>query len=408
MKIREFIWRLKAFGTHIPPAPYKPPPIQAFAQTAELGYNRRAVDTYDLIILGGGISGLGVAREAARRNMKTLLLESRACTGATSNNTLRIIHGGFRYLQHGDLPRVVKSLLDQGALLHEAPHAVAPLPCVMPLARFGLKSRVPVSCAALLYGAIMRLCGSPLTRPSVISAAQVDAEIPLLRGLAPHGALCWHDALMVDPHRVTEMLLREIHTGRVTVLENTPVASVVRANDLFEVTDASGTVRRSRAVINTLGPWVSRVDIPSYLQGEQPLWCKGFNITISRQLDPTFGIGVQSDEGRLFFCVPRVTGTAIGTWYVADANEGEAPRAHDEEIQLFISAFNRALPGANVRADEISGVDVGVIPMIKDSPTGPELLANERIHTAGLYAEVISTKYTTFRTQGRKALRAIR
>jgi len=365
------------------------------------------VETFDLIILGGGISGLGVAREAAHQKRKTLLLEAHACGSATSNNTLRIIHGGFRYLQHGDLPRVIKSLLDQKALLREAPDAVVPLPCVMTLKRFGLKSRIPVTCAAILYGAIMRLCGSPLKRPSVLSAETVNETIPLLRGLAPHGALCWHDAVMVEPQRVTEMLMREATTGPVEIKEHTPVASVTRVDDLFEVRGSCGTTWRSRAVANTLGPWISKVEIPEYLHGEQPLWCKGFNITISRQLDPTYGIGVESEDGRLFFCVPRGQGSAIGTWYVPCANDGEPPSLPEQEIESFIAAFNRALPGANVRAAEIVATDVGVLPMVKDSPHGPLLVSNERIHAAGRYAEVISTKYTTFRAQGRKVLRAL-
>lgn len=366
------------------------------------------MDTFDLIILGGGISGLGVAREAARRGRTTLLLEAHSCCGATSNNTLRIIHGGFRYLQTGDLPRVFKSLLDQKALMRQAPDAVAPLPCVMPLAQWGLKSRIPVSCAAFLYGGIMRLCGAPLERPSVISGQEVNDAVPLLRGCAPHGALLWHDAIMLEPKLITEMLMREAQAGPVTIKENTPAASLVRVKDLFEVTGASGEVWRSRAVVNTLGPWLSRIDIPEYLHGERPLWCKGFNITIGRQLDPKHGIAAQSSDGRLFFCVPRGTGSAIGTWYVPDSNDGAPPHVSDQEIAAFVAAFNAALPGAHVQATEVTGVDVGRLPMLKDSPSGPQLIANERIHTAGLYAEVMSTKYTTFRAQGRKVLRAVR
>jgi glycerol-3-phosphate dehydrogenase len=386
---------------------HEPEQPQGYPQGLRLRYNPSTVETFDLIILGGGISGLGVAREAAHQKRRTLLLEAHACCSATSNNTLRIIHGGFRYLQHGDLPRVIKSLLDQKALLREAPDAVVPLPCVMPLKRFGLKSRIPVTCAAVLYGAIMRLCGSPLKRPSVLSAAAVNETIPLLRGLAPHGALCWNDAVMIDPRRVTEMLMRKAQSGSVEIKEHTPVASVTRVDDLFEVRASCGTMWRSRAVANTLGPWISKVDIPEYLHGEQPLWCKGFNITISRQLDPSYGIGVEGDDGRLFFCVPRGQGSAIGTWYVPCAHDGVTPSLSEQEIESFITAFNRALPGANVRAAEIVATDVGILPMVKDSPRGPLLVSNERIHTAGLYAEVISTKYTTFRAQGRKVLRAL-
>jgi len=89
------------------------------------------------------------------------------------------------------------------------------------------------------------------------------------------------------------------------------------------------------------------------------------------------------------------------------AHDGVTPSLSEQEIESFITAFNRALPGANVRAAEIVATDVGILPMVKDSPRGPLLVSNERIHTAGLYAVVISTKYTTFRAQGRKVLRAL-
>ena len=79
----------------------------------------------------------------------------------------------------------------------------------------------------------------------------------------------------------------------------------------------------------------------------------------------------------------------------------------EEEIEELVSAFNAALPGANVHRSEVTSIDVGLLPMQSDSPQGPVLVANERIHTVGRYAEVLSTKYTTFRSQGRKALAAV-
>lgn len=362
---------------------------------------------FDLIILGGGISGLGVAREAARRGKRALLLEAASCCGATSNNTLRIIHGGFRYLQHLDLPRVCKSLLDQAAIVREEPDAVAPLPCVMPLSPRGLKSRIPTSCAALMYGALMRACRSPLPSPAVISAAEAAAQVPLLRGLATHGALRWHDALMLDPARIAGRLRAAACAGPVTILEHTAARAVSRAGELFEVRDARDAVHLGRAVVNTLGPFLGTVELPRGLAGSRPRWCKGINITISRQLDSTFGIGVQGAEGRLLFCVPRGRGTAIGTWYTPIANDGSPLGPDPGEIAALIDAFNAALPGANVRASEVEGVDLGVLPMLADSPGGPRLVANEEIHVAGGYVEVLSTKYTTFRTQARRVLRAI-
>lgn len=362
------------------------------------------MEPFDLIILGGGISGLGVAREASRRKVKTLVLEAGRCGGATSDNTLRIIHGGFRYLQNGDLPRVIKSLRDQKAALRDAPDAVAPLPCVMPLSRFGLKSRLPAACAALMYRCIMRLCGSPLPAPRIMRAVEVHREIPLLRGLAPHGALLWHDAVMLEPRKVTETLLSELSQGPVTVIEGVKAKGVAVAEGVYEVLAESGDLYHARAVISTLGPFLGSVAVPEQLAGDRPLWCKGFNVTISRQLDPSFGIGVVGEKGRLFFCVPRGTGSAIGTWYLPHPNDGSPIMVYDEEIEELVSAFNTALPGANVHRSEVTSVDVGLLPMESDSPSGPKLLANERIHAVGRYVEVLSTKYTTFRSQGRQAL----
>lgn len=366
-----------------------------------------AVEPFDLIVIGGGIAGLGVAREAARQKIKTALLEAGSCGRATSDNTLRIIHGGFRYLQNGDIPRVIKSIRDQRAVLRELADAVAPLPCVMPLSRFGLKSRWPAFCAALLYRLIMKLCGSALPPPRIMGSREVDEKIPLLRGLARYGALCWHDVLMLQPHKVVDRLTEECSQGSVTILENTRVVSVTVASGIYEVKDVAGRCHYARAVVSTLGPFLSSVAVPEQLAGERPLWCKGFNITVSRQLEASFGVGIQADSGRLFFCVPRGTGTAIGTWYVPSSDDIAHLSVTDEEIQEIVSAFNAALPGANVHRSEVTSVDVGLLPMVSDSPQGPVLVANERIHTVGRYAEVLSTKYTTFRSLGRKALAAI-
>jgi glycerol-3-phosphate dehydrogenase len=92
---------------------------------------------YELIIIGGGISGLGVAREAAQRGYHCLILEKEKCCRATSANSLRIIHGGFRYLQSLDFGRVFESISEQNYWLSAAPNYVKLLPCFLPLKRFG-------------------------------------------------------------------------------------------------------------------------------------------------------------------------------------------------------------------------------------------------------------------------------
>ena len=365
------------------------------------------VESFDVIIIGGGISGLGVARAATSAGYSTLVLEANTCGDATSNNTLRIIHGGFRYLQNFDLPRVIKSLNDQSALLHEVPSAVQPLPCLMPLTRFGVKSRLPVTCATLLYGAIMKANRSPLPPPHIISAEKVHSTVKTLRAKAPYGALCWYDAVMTDPAAIVNHLTAQIIAGGGTIIENSPVHRVEGRNKNFTVHSHNGQTFNARCVINTLGPWLGSIEVPEPVRGPRPRWCKGFNVILKQQLDPTYGIGVQSADGRLFFCVPRGTGTAIGTWYTPHADISVAPTVSEHEVAQFLHAFNASLPGVGVTKHDIVHIDVGILPMDRTSSAGPQLIAHERIHERGGYIEVMSTKYTTFRSQGERVVRSI-
>jgi glycerol-3-phosphate dehydrogenase len=366
------------------------------------------VETFDLIIIGGGIAGLGVAREAASQGHSTLLLEANTCAGATSNNTLRIIHGGFRYLQNFDLPRVIRSLNDQTALINEVPHFVKPLPCLMPLTRWGMKSRVPVTCAGLLYGGIMRAQRSPLPTPRVTSRATVARTVPALIGHAPYGALCWYDALMVEPQRIAQHLILRATEHGATIKQGARVLKVTRRNERFTLHTSAGQSYTSRSVVSTLGPWLSTVELPPEITPPRPAWCKGFNLIIKRQIDPTYGIGVESPDKRLFFIVPRGTGSAIGTWYLPHHNT-EAPATVSEfEIAQFLHSFNKALPEAAVSKHDIIGVDVGVLPMREMTPRGPDLIPHEEVFSQDGFIEVMSTKYTTFRSQAQTVVREVR
>jgi glycerol-3-phosphate dehydrogenase len=376
--------------------------------TIALRATNRAVEKFDVIIIGGGVSGLGVARETVSAGYSTLLLEAGACGNATSNNTLRIIHGGFRYLQHLDLPRVIKSLNDQSDLCREVPQAVHKLPCLMPLNRFGMKSRIPVTCAALMYGALLKANGSPLPAPHIISSQKIHSTVRALRGHAPHGALCWYDATMIDPPVITQHLVNSITSKGGTIREHSRATRIEGACDDFTVCIDDGTSVRARCVVSTLGPWLDSVEMPAEFAGYRPRWCRGFNLVIKQQLDPTYGIGIESSDGRLFFCVPRGSGTAIGTWYLPHPDVKVPPAVSEHEVAQFLHAFNASLPDAQVSKSDITHIDVGILPMEKTSPSGPQLIAHERINERQGYIEVMSTKYTTFRSQGQKVAKIVK
>jgi glycerol-3-phosphate dehydrogenase len=368
---------------------------------------------FDVAILGGGIAGLGVADACAERGLSAVVLEANSVTQGASHNTLRIIHGGFRYLQQLNLSRVVRSLHDQNYVARSFPDAVRPLPCLMPLARTGLKSRWPVTAAATLYGLVMRACRSPLPSPTVLSAEQVSTLAPQLASIAPRGALCWHDVVMTDPARIHAQLTGQLRLRGVEVREQTRVSAVTTTARGFNVHIEHGSQVEATRVINTLGAWLGSVNIPQDLQGPRPAWCLGFNLIVSKQLHPTHAVGVQSSDGRLFFCVPRGAHTAIGTWYVPYPHSapleahGAKPSVPESAISDFIQSFNRAVDVFQIQRSEIIDIDAGILPMKSERQNGPLLFGSEIISSRNGYCEVISTKYTTFHSQGLRAIRSL-
>ena len=369
--------------------------------------------TYQLAILGGGISGLGVAQAAAERGISAIVLEASRPASATSNNTLRIIHGGLRYLQKLQVTRVIQSLNDQTYIAKNFPQATRPLACLMPLNPWGFKSKLPVASAALLYSATMRTLGSPLPTPQVVSHRALCDIAPQLAGRAQNGALCWHDLVMTDPLLLASQLTEQLTQRGITIRPHTKVTSVSRASHGYTITTDTGEEIQTKAVVNTLGPWLSSITLPKSLIQPAPQWCLGFNITIKTQLHPTHAIAVESPDGRLFFAVPRGDLTSIGTWYTpceapTSNTVGTQPTVPPTELARFIAAWNNAWPEQPITQDAIVACDAGILPMRRDSPAGPLLYGSEIISTSEHYTEVLSTKYTTFRSQGRRVVTAVK
>jgi glycerol-3-phosphate dehydrogenase len=156
-----------------------------------------------------------------------------------------------------------------------------------------------------------------------------------------------------------------------------------------------------------MGPWLDTLDVPSKLVGLRPGWCKGFNLIVSRQFDARCGISLQGADGRLFFCVPRDGGTAIGTWYEPHPANSLPAQVSNEEIERFLRAINEAIGTEEITPSDVVGFDVGVLPTLHGSSASPMPLAHERISAHAGYIEVVSTKYTTFRSQARAVMQHI-
>ena len=361
-------------------------------------------------IIGGGISGLGIAAAAAKHGHQVILLERDRCGAGTSANSLRIIHGGFRYLQSLNLIRVVHSIRAQAELLAAYPDLIVALPCMLPLSERGLHSYSSLRVAGALYRATQHLASGRAAPVGVFTPAQVTVAAPEFAPHMPHGALHWTDGLLLDPAELVQREIARATTQGARIREGCCVTAVERVGVQWRVnylTDDGAESAEADFVVNAAGPWINYkitknfVELPDFA-GMQ--WCLAFNVVVRRSLSSKWALGLRSRQGRLFFAVPRKLpdgqmGTAIGTGYLALEDGQSTPEVPSHELAAFIAQFNSVHAEASLVEGELVAVESGFLPIRRMTEKGPILFGAQRIRQKRGYIEVLSTKYTTYRNQ---------
>lgn len=359
---------------------------------------------FDVVVVGGGSAGLGVARAAAERGFSVALFERDECGRATSDNSLRIVHGGFRYLQSLDIPRVIESLRAQATLCAEFPDIVTPLPCVMPLEPFGLRSRPPIFIAQMIFRFLGGLVAGGAPPTGFMSSAAVAEAVPCLRGRCAHGALLWTDALMIDPRALLARWGERCRGLGVALHEHTPVSGVEIVRTGVRVTTPRGAVE-CRALVNAAGPFVATIARRG--EGEWPQvagYARAFNVIVRPDFVGRYGVALRG-EGRLLFAVRRDGHTALGTGYLPVIVPGDCSIT-ESEVATFLIEASRDLPEPLTLSDVVS-VDAGLLPVADLSHAVPHLQGRERIVRDGPIITVVSTKYTTFYEQGKRVAKLL-
>lgn len=350
-----------------------------------------------MVVIGGGISGLGVAWEAARRGLGVLLLERNKCGHGVSNNSLRIIHGGFRYLQNFDFRRVCESAQAQKNLLNFAPDHVAPFPCLMPLSAIGLKSRVPIELALGLY----RVLTGNRNVGRTLSAKDIESQCPTISSFCKHGALLWYDAIMKDPLLFMERVRLAATSCGLVVREDCAVESVERHSQGFRINTTDGQSLFSRVVVNTAGNSPIKAE---FRRAPEIKWGIGYNLVFNRPPVMTQAFALASMSGRAYFLVPRADKLAVGTRYLFPEHAEEALEVPQLEIASFILELNQAWPGQEFRVEDISKIEAGWLAMHGGKSSNAVPLAREIIIDHKGFVDLVSVKFTTFSSQANRAV----
>jgi glycerol-3-phosphate dehydrogenase len=377
-------------------------------------------DSFDLVVIGGGITGAGVALDAASRGYSVALVERSDYAAGTSSRSSKLIHGGLRYLQKFDLGLVREALLERSLLVKLAPHLVRPLPLLVP----SFEGKRPDRLTGLglnMYDAMAWRRGrdgdedwSP-ARHRVIDGPETVKLIPALAGRDPTAAYLFYDCQTDDVRLVLSVLGEAQRFGAVCanrcavtgLVERSGRAAGVLVEDReggaeFELTAAN--------VINATGVWADQLR-PEELYAEEEVPrirpSRGTHVTLSRETLPVeAGVIVPAGGGRTVFVLPWLGRTLVGTTDNDYEGSLEHVPAPEEDVEYLIEALN-AYFGTRLGADDLTGAYAGVRPLISTGDPKKSVDISRRaelFETSSGLVTITGGKLTTWRRMAKMAV----
>jgi len=389
---------------------------------------------FDVVVIGGGITGAGVALDAATRGYSVALVEKSDYAAGTSSRSSKLVHGGLRYLQNFDLGLVREALLERGLLVKLAPHLVRPLKLVVPalegdrrdlltgiglnmydvMATPGLRGRRSARRAAAEAGADPDGDWSP-ARHRVISGEEVIELLPALAGRNPSGGYLFYDC-QTDDVRLVLTVLGEAERFGAICANRLEVVELVREEGResgVRVRDAetgSDFVVHADNVVNATGVWADRIS-PEELQSEADVPrirpSRGTHITIAHEdLPLVAGAVVPAAGGRTIFALPWLGRSLIGT--TDNDYEGEIDHVlpSSEDVDYLLEATNSFF-GTSLGQKDLTGAYAGVRPLIStgDSKKSVDISRKAELYeTSSGMITITGGKLTTWRRMAKLAV----
>ncbi|MFT5141575.1 MAG: glycerol-3-phosphate dehydrogenase [Rhodothermales bacterium] len=365
-----------------------------------------APDIWDVLIIGGGASGLGAAVEASSRGYRTLLLEQDDFAKGTSSRSTKLVHGGVRYLRQGNVSLVLDALRERGLLLQNAPHLVHNLPFVVP--NYDWWEGPFYGVGLKVYDMLAGKLGLGPSRN--LSVEETLEQIPTLEPEGLKGGVVYHDG-QFDDARLAINLAQTVVDQDGVVLNRVRVTGLLKRGGFVQgVTayDVEGDKEHqinARVVINATGVFtdgILRMDDPEARPIIQP--SQGVHIVLPREFQPgASAIMVpRTDDGRILFAVPWYDRVIVGTTDTPVSEPTLEPRAQPEEIEFLLTHAARYLTKDPTPADVLS-VFAGLRPLVK-APDAENTAALSRDHTVMISHSGLVTltggKWTTYRKMG--------
>ena len=378
---------------------------------------------FDLLVIGGGITGAGIARDAALRGLKVALLEKSDFGSGTSSKSSKLIHGGLRYLQHAEFGLVFEAVSERTLLLKLAPHLVKPQLFLVPTFRGQYPGRFVLGCGMWMYDALSKFAAPD--RHRAYRKKGVQKIEPGLKADGLTGGVTYYDGMTDDARLTLETILDAVRAGakvlsyarvRGFVEDSTGIVQGVTVADVLDETRT--TTLFAKVTVNSTGPWSDLV--LRLLRHNQPAPMvrptKGVHILVDAARLPVQHAVVMTvpKDGRIIFAIPwadpespAASRTVIGTTDTDYHGDPDRVAADAADIDYLLEVANFFFPGSRLVPDDVLATWAGLRPLVMPSSDGLDASSVSREHRIlsrpGLVT-IIGGKLTTYRRMAAQLL----
>jgi glycerol-3-phosphate dehydrogenase len=358
--------------------------------------------TFDVLVIGGGITGAGIARDAVMRGLSVALIDKSDFASGTSSRSSRLIHGGVRYLEHGHLHLVFEASAERRRLLRLAPHLVRPLAFTWPVYKGQRLSLWKIAAGLTLYDLLSLFRN--VERHRRLSAREVLEREPKLNPHQLRGGVRYFDAATNDARLTLANVLDAEQLG--AVVANYVAFTSVRSDAQVRIARLEDTLAgahleaRARVMVNATGPWSDAV---RQLEGGAPTTkvqgSKGSHITVTRDRIGnrdalTF---LHPKDGRVMFALPNKTTTIIGTTDTFTNVSPDEVRASEVDVAYLLEAANSFFPEARLGRQDIVSAWAGIRPLMPSSGSSVQASREHAIERKDRTVTITGGKLTTYR-----------
>lgn len=360
---------------------------------------------FDLVIVGGGINGAGIAHDAALRGLKVVVIEQRDLAFGTSSRSSKLIHGGLRYLEHYQFKLVFEGTNERNALRGIAPHLVRPLLFALPVYEGARHPLWLVDVGLWMYDSLARL-QRRRRHTTLRSPKRMLEREPLLSSRGLTGGIIYYDCMTDDARLTLENAMAAAELGS-PILTHASVVKIDgvhgRGPVIVEVRDeltCKHFTLRGRAVVNGTGAWADRTRGLAQIDSSVVRPTKGVHLVIPRGRLPIHHANalLAPQDGRVFFAIPWNGLTVIGTTDTDFRGDPGVVRVDAADVEYLLLAANHNFPGARLDADDVIATWAGLRPLISaDTDSASDVPREHKIFRDGRLITVAGGKLTTYR-----------